>query len=68
MLHYRTLQGDTWDLIAARMYPQNGKESMTSILIEYNHDYADIVIFPAGIVLNVPEISKSTPDTLPPWK
>lgn len=68
MRRYRTSQGDTWDLIAYRMYPFVGKENLMSRLIEQNPDYADTVIFPAGVIIYVPEISKPEQNTLPPWK
>lgn len=68
MREYRTLQGDTWDVIAFREYPDRGGEKLTSILIEANEKYSDIVIFPAGIILNIPEVSKQSVNILPPWK
>lgn len=49
---YTTTQGDMWDLIAKRLY--NGEASL-NVLLEANQQYADIVVFPAGIVLEVPE-------------
>lgn len=68
MRRYRTSQGDTWDMIAYRMYPFAGKENLMSRLIEANPEYADTVIFPAGVIIYVPNVSKTTPETLPPWK
>lgn len=64
MRSYRTIQGDTWDIIAYREYQS---ERLMSALLEANPDYVDVVIFPAGIVLNVPEVELSVPSTLPPW-
>lgn len=65
MRRYRTLQGDTWDMIAYRCY---GTEKMTSELIQANSEYADYVVFPAGLVLNIPEeIIPATINT-PPWR
>lgn len=68
MRQYRTIQGDTWDMIAFREYPDRGGEKLMSVLIEANEDYADIVKFPAGIILNVPEVAKQSVNNLPPWK
>ena len=68
MRKYRTLQGDMWDMIAYRNYPEQGKERMMSILIEANEEYAEVVKFPAGIILNIPESSAVLNETLPPWK
>lgn len=62
---YETMQGDMWDMIAYKLY---GTESGMNVLLEANQQYADTVIFPAGIVLNVPEYTEPVPDTLPPWR
>lgn len=62
---YTTLSGDVWDNIA---YKQLGGERYTSLLMEANPDYLDIVIFPAGVELVLPEVTSPTPETLPPWK
>lgn len=66
---YTTKQGDTFDIIAKL---QLGDEHYMSLLIEANYPYRDIVIFPAGIILDLPEISKiaeqSLPENLPPWR
>ena len=67
MAQYRTISGDTWDLIAYRAYPKWGRELLMSELMEGNPEHIDTVIFPAGIVLNVPEPDIPTPKTLPPW-
>lgn len=67
MRTYRTIQGDTWDIIAYREYSNIGGERLLHHLIEANSDYVDTVIFPAGVVLNVPDIDIPKSDTLPPW-
>mgnify|MGYP002852995129 CR=1 FL=1 len=67
MRKYRTIQGDTWDIVAYRVYPDIGGEKLLHYLIDANSDYIDTVIFPAGVVLNVPEIDIPKPSTLPPW-
>ena len=64
----KTIQGDTWDILAYRLY---GNERLMHILINANIQYRKIVIFPAGIVLNVPDIDTTSPQyeaNLPPWK
>ena len=68
MKTYITTQGDTWDFIAMKMYPKIGAEKLMDILLEYNPDYIDIVIFPANVVLSVPEISEPVVSNLPAWK
>lgn len=65
---YTTVQGDMWDSIA---YRQLGSVAHTDLLMRQNLQYHDIYIFPAGIVLELPEVNAATDsaeDTLPPWK
>lgn len=62
---YTTTQGDMWDLIAKRLY---NDEASLNILLEANQQYADIVVFPAGIVLEVPEYNTPVTSMLPPWR
>jgi len=62
---YTTTQGDTWDIIALR---QMGSEKYMSALIEANHQHNSIVIFPAGVVITIPETTIRVAATLPPWK
>ena len=68
MRKYQTQQGDTWDLIALRMYPKVGAEKLMNILIEANADYVDTVIFPANIILDVPDVDTPVVSVLPPWR
>lgn len=65
MRQYTTIQGDTWDLIAYKMY---GNEYKMQKLIASNSEYIDVAIFSAGIVLDVPEITADVSLVLPPWK
>ena len=67
MKKYITRQGDTWDLIAFKLWPKLGAEFLMSDLIEVNLDYVNTVIFPGGVELNVPEIDVPVVKTLPPW-
>ena len=66
---YTTKQGDTFDIIAKL---QLGDEHYMSLLLEANYIYRDIVIFPAGIALNLPDIPQTTEqsslENLPPWR
>ena len=68
MTSYTTIQGDTWDGIAFRLW---GREHLMSALLQANPDHADTLIFPAGVSLAVPDVDLSTtiqPMTeLPPW-
>ncbi len=62
---YTTIQGDMWDLIAYKVY---GNEANMTALLEANEQYKDISVFPAGIVLNCPEIATKRARIAPPWK
>ncbi|MDR3280936.1 MAG: tail protein X [Synergistaceae bacterium] len=68
MRTYRTQQGDLWDVIAYRMYPDVGREMCMSALIQANEQHRNIAIFPAGIELSVPDIDIPAVSGLPPWK
>lgn len=65
MKKYTTVQGDKWDSIA---FNQMGTTDHTDKLMNANTKYRDIFIFPAGIVLEIPEASERNYDDLPPWK
>lgn len=65
---YVTRQGDTWDLISYRLYPELGKEMCVDKLIEANSQYIDMVIFPVGVTLTVPDVEVPETSNLPPWK
>ena len=45
MKEYRTIQGDTWDWIAKKVY---GNEKRLDVLMENNQDLLDILIFPVS--------------------
>ena len=62
---YRTVQGDTFDGIAWRIW---GQEHMAHILMEANPAHMDVLLFGPGIELTVPDARPETtvPD-LPPW-
>lgn len=67
MRTYITVQGDTFDWIAKRVY---GNEKRMDALIQANPRYVGTVAFSAGTTLNLPEL---TAETLhfngpPPWR
>ena len=68
MITYRTVQGDTWDLIALRMYPKIGAEKLVDVLLEANPEHMYTVIFPANVILNIPEVDVPVISSLPAWK
>ena len=65
MKTYTTKAGDMWDGIA---FEQLGSENAMGKLMEANQEYLDLYIFPAGVVLNLPEITEPVSASLPPWK
>lgn len=68
MRTYRTEQGDTWDLIALRVYPDIGGEKLMDILIETNPEHINTVIFSANVKLNIPDSEVPVIVNLPAWK
>ncbi|BBM60106.1 phage Tail Protein X [Leptotrichia hongkongensis] len=64
---YRTQSGDTWDLIAYRVYRSEG---YYHDLVRSNLALIDIAVFDANVPIILPEIAEeSNNDTsLPPWK
>lgn len=62
---YITISGDTWDIVAYKVY---GNEMYMDMLIKANIEHKDTYIFPAGVELTLPEIDLEVSETLPPWK
>lgn len=63
---YTTRQGDAWDAIAYQVY---GSVRYTGWLMEHNHPQLDTFRFPAGVVLQTPEVpEESTAEELPIWR
>ncbi len=65
---YRTKQGDTWDLIALKVYPKIGGEKLMDVLLEHNPDHIHTVIFSANVILNIPDVDIPVVSNLPAWK
>ena len=68
MREYRTVSGDTWDMICYRLYPETGGERNMSRLITANSQYAGYAVFPAGITLAVPDEVYRSAKIIPPWR
>jgi phage tail protein X len=62
---YTTIQGDTWDLIAYKMY---GDEKYMRYLIEANYPQIDTLVFSSGTVLTVPELPEEPDEDAPYWR
>ncbi len=63
---YTTIQGETWDQIAYKVY---GGEEYAAFLMANNYSFLDILVFSSGTVLNTPGIPwYEESDELPPWR
>lgn len=63
---YTTILGDTFDLIASKMY---GDSKAIKKIIDANSQYSGTFVFSAGIVLNIPLNEEvSTSDNIAPWR
>lgn len=67
MATYNTLQGDTWDLIAWRIW---GSSRYTYLLLAANLSHVETYVFSAGVTLEVPEVSaeEAAASNVPPWR
>jgi phage tail protein X len=62
---YTTVQGDMWDSIA---HTQLGDVAHTDKLLNLNQQHLGYYIFPAGVVLVLPDVDPDPPEISPPWK
>lgn len=66
---YVSTQGDFWDVIAIRVYGRRrGNEHLMYRLLEENYPLREVVQFPAGVAVIVPEVDVATEIPLVPWK
>ncbi len=64
MSSYTTIQGDTWDLIAYRLW---GSEYLLPLLLEENPKYRHVHVFDGGINLQVPDVDTTNYTARPAW-
>lgn len=65
-INYETRAGDTFDALALQVYDN---EKMAHHIIEYNPDYADVIVFEGPVLLTIPVFEETqTPETLAPWR
>lgn len=62
---YTTKHGQQWDEIALEVY---GDEKHADILMQANPRELGTYQFPAGVVLNTPELQEEQSTLLPPWR
>ena len=65
--HYKTVQGDTWDSIAKKIWGDSKYKKYFDYLIQENREYTATVFFESGVELKVPEIEEDTERTFP-WR
>ncbi len=61
---YKTISGETWDMIAKKVY---GDEMAVSFLMEKNQPLLNYFIFPEDIELDIPDAPEME-DDLPLWR
>lgn len=61
----RTIQGDTWDILAYRAY---GNEHLMNILLAANPDLVDVAVFSSGTRVAVPDVQEPAESAPPPWR
>lgn len=64
---YTTILGDTWDLIAYKVY---GNSKAIKKIIASNEKYAGTYVFKAGIVLSIPPAEEGViqNENIAPWR
>lgn len=62
---YTTIQGDTWDMIAKRVY---GAEKHLDYLMSNNFPLLNYFVFPAGVEVNIPTMPEAARAGLPAWR
>lgn len=62
--YYTTISGDTWDTVSYKNY---ASEIYTTDLLFNNQTYKNIAVFPAGIVLFIPDIEVAISTSVAPW-
>ncbi len=62
---YRTISGDMWDKIA---HEEMGSSYYVDKLMKANTQYLEYFVFPAGIILTIPEVEDEPAEELPLWK
>ena len=65
MKNYIAVNGDTWDSISYRFY---NSEFLYSALFDANRNYADIIVFNGGEIVNIPDNVEINNQIIPtPW-
>ena len=62
---YTTIQGDTWDMIAYRLF---GNEAYMEEMMMENLPYIDTLVFSSGTKIIVPDIPEDADEDVPFWR
>lgn len=67
MNKYITQKGETWDMIAYKVY---GDERKADIIMKANSQLLDTFVFDYGVEISVPSLKSDMviSDTRPPWR
>ncbi|WP_034443058.1 tail protein X [Cloacibacillus evryensis] len=63
-----TMSGDTWDVIAWRIWGDGADQGHMADLIGANQQHVQTAMFPGNVTLAVPEITEEEPASVPPWR
>jgi phage tail protein X len=61
---YRTVYGDTWDLISYKVF---GTEAYRSNFVDANPGYSSAYVFESGVILQIPVITQVSTMNPSPW-
>ena len=65
-VEYMARAGDSFDLLALRMY---GDDQLAGYISDYNPDFSDVLIFEGGEHLKIPVVENAeTEETIAPWR
>ncbi|EHL68464.1 tail protein X [Cloacibacillus evryensis] len=64
----KTLSGDTWDVIAWRIWGDGADQAHMADLVDANPQHIDTAIFAGNVEIIVPEVEDAEPVSIPPWR
>ena len=65
MASYKTIAGDTWDMISRNVY---GSEMHADLLMDANRSLLTTFRFDSGVEIQVPDLPEEKVGLAPPWK
>ena len=64
MASYKTIAGDTWDMISRNVY---GSEMHAALLMDANRNLLTTFRFDSGVEIQVPDLPEEKDGLAPPW-